>query len=605
MRITATFLLVAGLGFLAASLHRGNDAKGEDKEIKRKPRFTIGKETSYVTGPVDKDGFIDYAAALNERLSKGIKPQDNACVLLWKACGPRPQGRTMPPEFFKWLGIEAPPERGDYFIGLEPYLKDVLKIKSTARCREIVDQMGRDTSSPWTPKDYPEIAAWLKANEKPVALVVEATKRPHFFHPLVPPRTKKGSSGLINAPLPLVQSCPQAAQALVSCAMLHAAQGHPDNAWQDLLACHRLGRVVAGGASFVEALTGIAIDINAVLADLAFLSETKLTSKQLKDCLRDLQALPPMPAIADKMDLSERFWFLESVMIVNRDGAYCLEALSGSAPPAVRDPMREHLLDNVDWDPALRNVNRFYDRMVRVMRLKDRGARAKQLDEIGDELKAMKEELGGVAALVRDEKESPKVRGKAIGDILICLAAPAFHKIQQAADRTEQWQANLHIAFALACYQRENGHYPMRLEALAPKYLPKIPKDSFSGKALIYRPSEGGYLLYSVGVNGEDDEGRGYKDDPPGDDLAFACRCQKCHASSAARAGQGRARDRLGKLSQVFGIALRLQPPGRGRRSCIVPGRWSEWGWWGSLRFPFLTQQRATMLLAVLAVLAV
>jgi hypothetical protein len=28
-----------------------------------------------------------------------------------------------------------------------------------------------------------------------------------------------------------------------------------------------------------------------------------------------------------------------------------------------------------------------------------------------------------------------------------------------------------------------------------------------------------GYLLYSVGVNRKDEGGRGYEDDPPGDDL--------------------------------------------------------------------------------------
>src|SRR5947208_5378418 len=105
MRRTGAFLLALGL---LAVLGRSDGA-----EDKRKPRFTIGKETTYVTGPVDADGYIDYAAALNNRLGKGIKPADNANVLLWKAFGPLPEGRTMmPPEFFKWLGIEAPPGRG-------------------------------------------------------------------------------------------------------------------------------------------------------------------------------------------------------------------------------------------------------------------------------------------------------------------------------------------------------------------------------------------------------------------------------------------------------------------------------------------------------------
>src|SRR6266487_3214481 len=79
-------------------------AREKDKETKRKPNFTVGKETTYVTGPLDEDGYVDYAAALNERLSRGIKPEDNANVLLWRALGPRPEGgAAMPPEFFKWL----------------------------------------------------------------------------------------------------------------------------------------------------------------------------------------------------------------------------------------------------------------------------------------------------------------------------------------------------------------------------------------------------------------------------------------------------------------------------------------------------------------------
>src|SRR2546429_6929409 len=107
MRTIAASVLL--LGFLTSF------ARADDKGTKRKPKFTIGKETTYVTGPVDADGYIDYAAALNKRLGKGITPADNANVLLWKALGPQPQGEKMPPDFFKWLGTPEPPERGDYF----------------------------------------------------------------------------------------------------------------------------------------------------------------------------------------------------------------------------------------------------------------------------------------------------------------------------------------------------------------------------------------------------------------------------------------------------------------------------------------------------------
>jgi len=39
-----------------------------------KPLLPVGKDTTVVSGPVDKHGHIDYEAALNERLGKGVKP---------------------------------------------------------------------------------------------------------------------------------------------------------------------------------------------------------------------------------------------------------------------------------------------------------------------------------------------------------------------------------------------------------------------------------------------------------------------------------------------------------------------------------------------------
>jgi hypothetical protein len=107
-----------------------------------------------------------------------------------------------------------------------------------------------------------------------------------------------------------------------------------------------------------------------------------------------------------------------------------------------------------------------------------------------------------------------------VGDILIARLIPAVHKVELAADRRGQVQDNLTLAFALAWHKADKGRYPKKLDELAPKYLKDIPQDVFSGKALIYRPSEKGYLLYSVGVNGKDDAGRGPADRPQGDDLS-------------------------------------------------------------------------------------
>src|SRR5205085_12357447 len=94
-----------------------------DEPKKPEPKFPLGKDTTYVTGPLDKEGYVDYEAALNERLGKGITPEKNANVLIWKAVGPKLDDRPMPAEFFKRMGVDVPPEEGNYFIDLRTFAR--------------------------------------------------------------------------------------------------------------------------------------------------------------------------------------------------------------------------------------------------------------------------------------------------------------------------------------------------------------------------------------------------------------------------------------------------------------------------------------------------
>ncbi|MGH7223945.1 MAG: hypothetical protein ACRELF_12010, partial [Gemmataceae bacterium] len=406
------FLLLLSVGLLAAK----DDAGAK----KPKPRFRLGKETTYVTEPLDAHGYIDYAAALHARLRRGVTPENNANVLLWKAFGPHPEGgASMPDDFFKWLGIKAPPEQGDYFISLTRFLREQRKRGPVPDANAIAEELSR-CSQPWKASEHPNIAAWLKANEKPLALVAKATKRTHYYSPLAPKRTKRGRSHLLDARLPVVQKCRELTNALVARAMLRLGEGRGNDAWQDLLVCHRLGRLVARGAIFIEALVGIAIDAIAANADLAFLDRAQLTSEQIKNCLRDLKKLPPMPLMVDKVDVGERFLFLDAVVMLDRDG---VEALAAKAS----NPLAKFFQRTINWEPALRNGNRMYDRMAKAMRGKDRDSRQKELGQIGKDLAELDKKIGelkpGMLKLLF-AKNSDKLVGEYIGNIMIGLLTP-------------------------------------------------------------------------------------------------------------------------------------------------------------------------------------
>jgi hypothetical protein len=304
--------------------------------------------------------------------------------------------------------------------------------------------------------------------------------------------------------------------------MLRVEEKKYDEAWQDLLACHRLGRLVgSGGGTLIEGLVGIALDNDAARADVAFIEHARLDTKQIQKCAADLRNLPPLPAMADKVGQAERFMFLQAIMLIDRDGSDMLDGLAGKGdrPFAIRS---KQFPDFVNWDPALRKGNQFYNRMTTALRLKDRTLREKHLSEVEHDIRSLKANISGIPnlgkAVFASESGATAVTN-VIGDILISLLIPATSKVQHAADRAAQTQDNLQVAFALAAYHRDDGSYPKSLDLLTPKYLASVPGDLFTGKALIYRPQTNGYLLYSVGMNGKDDGGRGQDDEPPGDDL--------------------------------------------------------------------------------------
>ena len=60
---------------------------------------------------------------------------------------------------------------------------------------------------------------------------------------------------------------------------------------------------------------------------------------------------------------------------------------------------------------------------------------------------------------------------------------------------------------AAELYRLDYGAYPESLDALAPKYLDTLPKDTFSGQPLLFKSLPDGILIYSVGPNGKDDGG--------------------------------------------------------------------------------------------------
>jgi hypothetical protein len=79
-----------------------------------------------------------------------------------------------------------------------------------------------------------------------------------------------------------------------------------------------------------------------------------------------------------------------------------------------------------------------------------------------------------------------------------------------ACDKRDETVARLALArwgLALDLCRQRAGHYPDSLAEAERTVGWELPVDPFNGHALRYHRQDSGYLLYSVGVNGRDDQG--------------------------------------------------------------------------------------------------
>lgn len=476
---------------------------------------TISKETTYITEPLRNDGYPDYFAALNARMSKGVTPENNAAVLFWKAVGPKAIPKEQRERHFRMLGIPVLPEKGDYFVTLDEYVarkrvanegeKDAAKRIESLR-KERASLMDR----PWSRREYPFWAGWIEINERPLQLVAEACRRTRRFEPLLPNR--KQTDMLLGVLLPAGQISRECALAFAVRATLRIHEGKTGEAWSDVLSCYRMSRLVGQGAFAVNGLVSFTLNWYGDVGLRVLLDHGKLTSVELAHIHDNLASLPPLCTMADKCDGDERYAILDCMMTVARKGPiWSKNSQHDSADARAVEPLvklaAEHTLD---WDIVLRVCNRWHSRMVAAMRLPVPEERRVAIAKFEEDLKMLKKkhEDTTVASILTMADRRAAISTRA-GELAVLQLCPACESAQYAEDRTVAQFALSKLACAVARYRAAHGSCPSALADLVPIYIGELPKDVF-GNDDIYRYTQqpDGYMLYSVGFNGKDDAGK-------------------------------------------------------------------------------------------------
>jgi hypothetical protein len=473
----------------------------------------LSKETTFIFGPPADDGLPNYAQAILDYQRRGVTPENNAARLFWQAMGPvelTPEHHAL---LFKvlrvpessapcvvevtdddmvnrvanWLssqtGVEAPSGQA----GPAPDVEQLRK-----RAGDAVSAMSK---RPWRSDALPPVAETLATTTEALDLIVAAAALPRFYSP--PPNVLENPEvPMVEALLPHAKAARRAVRSLLARAMNRAGEGQYDAAWQDILACWRLGDHLCRNAVLIEKLVGMAFRQVAKDCTVALLQVEDLPEEFAKQILDDLNAQTSSIDVGHALDDGERLMFLDTVLrhITARLGGP--GAAAAGAPPAIEE----------DFDPnlPLRITNRWLDRWQKAALVEDWAERQKAAAQFEADLTEL---AAGLETKKLLAKFSRSKREEVVGEIMVTLLMPSVTSVIEAQQRDCVGLTLTRTAAALAVYRGQQGEYPSALDALVPALLDEVPRDLYGQGTLVYERRGDGYLLYSVFENGVNDGG--------------------------------------------------------------------------------------------------
>ncbi|HVS71114.1 MAG TPA: hypothetical protein VHQ47_07665 [Phycisphaerae bacterium] len=475
--------------------------------------ITLAPDTTHITTPLLPNGTPDYLAAINARLSAGVTPENNAAIPLIALLGPRflPNNSAAVAE---GLHIPPPVEPVHPFVVFERWYEQHHP-DAHDQSPDIDNPATSIIYHPWQPADHPDAAAWLNAFNADIDAFQQLTRRPRYFIPLT---TASPDHLLIETQLPNLG----AIRGLVNAALIRAnrriAAHDLDGAWQDLLAAHRMARLLSNGsATLLEQLVAAALETSAAIDDITLAQSPDLTPDQARRCIADLRALQPLSPVARTLDTAERYSLLSfTCTAATRGTPWAIRSIytvinAGNLGPPEPPTNWFYAFLPVNYNHALRSINGFYDQLTAA------AAAPKFSDSV-----ALQSALDTrIQSLAQRNFISRFTTGDVFSIWLFPFINLALARERAALQRTDLAQ----LAFALAAYHADHHAYPDSLDPLLFAYLPALPKDRFADAPLHYHATADTYLVYSIGPNLKDDAGRDRttsKQTPPPDDIAIS-----------------------------------------------------------------------------------
>jgi len=331
-----------------------------------------------------------------------------------------------------------------------------------------------------------------------------AGSRLPYYWPEYKTGEEENSTEAIAILMPHLASYRTFVKAICWRAGLKAEKGDFEGVFDDLLTCYRVGRHLKGDMTLGEQLVGIAIEALATEGIKKVLSLYEIDPALLAKLQNDFENLVANEDFVISFD-QEKFFFYDEVQrsfTVDRIGGGHLYlkrvghigALMG---PSFRQNKLKFLLYllflHPDKQATLDAVNKFYNNLEQLALMSPAKQKAENIDI--------------------EKQLEQYCKGSLFLELLVPEFSHVIQLIQLGYRNKAQIQATP-LIIAIHRYEQDFGNLPDNLDAIEKSgYIKKLPIDPFSDKPLVYKKTNDGFTVYSVGLNFIDDGGKVYRDE--------------------------------------------------------------------------------------------
>ena len=327
-----------------------------------------------------------------------------------------------------------------------------------------------------------KLVDWNSKNQKAFEILKEGTEKPAYWMSYDANPSDLLQGEVIGATMKFLSDYKELARALDWQIGYKVYKGDIESAIDDWFVLNKFASLMQGKGFLIEQLVGTSIDALSNYKIYAMLQKSEFSNEQMLEIQKYIEA---NNTAAMNFEAEKAIMYDYIQRSFTDDG-------EGNGRPLIRGlPLAVN-----NWKSGLWGFFTFS--------YPDRRAVTCEMENYYDSLQRIPEKTP-YQTYKKDTKPQSWDPLKS-NSLLLNISAPAFEKISQINWRSRVSRTALVTVLAIKRYQKDNGALPESLAEVVDKgYLKTLPLDPYSDGQLIYKKTEGDFILYSVGSNMVDD----------------------------------------------------------------------------------------------------